>query len=215
MKEDYLIILGTAHRNREPGKCSPDKKFRECIYSREVVKEIATKLREYGCKVEIDYEDLDLSKEMQSSNISIERNRELKMRVNIVNTLCKQYGSKKVIYISLHNDAAGSDNKWHTASGWSVIVSPKASEGSKRLAKCLIAAAHDSKIKVREYSPKEKYWKQNLYVLNNTICPAVLTENLFQDNKDDVEFLLSEAGKHIIERIHIEGILKYINGEYI
>nr|DAT77576.1 MAG TPA: MurNAc-LAA [Caudoviricetes sp.] len=26
----------------------------------------------------------------------------------------------------------------------------------------------------------------------DTKCPAVLTENLFQDNKEDVEFLLSE-----------------------
>jgi N-acetylmuramoyl-L-alanine amidase len=46
----------------------------------------------------------------------------------------------------------------------------------------------------------------------DTSCPAVLTENLFQDNKDDVAFLLSDEGKKKIVDIHVQGILKYING---
>jgi N-acetylmuramoyl-L-alanine amidase len=57
----------------------------------------------------------------------------------------------------------------------------------------------------------QKYWPQSLYVLGNTKCPAVLTENLFQDNKDDVDYLLSEAGRHTIARLHVEGIINYIN----
>ena len=34
------IILGTAHLKSTPGKCSPDKKFFEYKYSREVCKTI-------------------------------------------------------------------------------------------------------------------------------------------------------------------------------
>jgi hypothetical protein len=56
IKQDTIVILGTAHRMREPGKESPDKRLKECIYSREICKEVAEKLRSYGCKVEIDYE---------------------------------------------------------------------------------------------------------------------------------------------------------------
>jgi N-acetylmuramoyl-L-alanine amidase len=44
----------------------------------------------------------------------------------------------------------------------------------------------------------------------DTICPAVLTENLFQDNKEDVNFLLSEKGKQAIVDAHYNGIVKYI-----
>jgi hypothetical protein len=33
---------------------------------------------------------------------------------------------------------------------------------------------------------------------------------MFQDNKSDVEFLLSDVGKHSIERTLLEGILDYI-----
>jgi N-acetylmuramoyl-L-alanine amidase len=37
-----------------------------------------------------------------------------------------------------------------------------------------------------------------------------LTENLFQDNKDEVDFLLSEEGKQIIIDLHYNAIKKYI-----
>ena len=42
------IILGTAHRLREPGKQSCDGRLVECIYSREIVREVAAKLQGMG-----------------------------------------------------------------------------------------------------------------------------------------------------------------------
>ena len=41
--------------------------------------------------------------------------------------------------------------------------------------------------------------------------PAVLTENLFQDNKEDVEWLLTERGKQTIVDLHVEVIKQYLN----
>ena len=210
-KTNTLIVLGTAHRMREPGKCSPDRRIKECVYSREICKEVASKLRSYGYKVEIDYEPLDLPRTMQSSNVLQERNRELAMRVNYVNELCRQNGSKNVLYVSVHINAAGSDDKWHDAKGWQVCVSTKASQNSKLLADCLFDAAKANGLKMRQPTLLQKYWPQSLYVLNSTNCPAVLTENLFQDNKADVDYLLSEAGRHTIARLHVEGIISYIN----
>jgi len=49
----------------------------------------------------------------------------------------------------------------------------------------------------------------NFYVLRHTKCPAVLTENLFQDNKEDVAFLMSVKGIQAIVELHIKGIIKY------
>ena len=210
-KANTLIVLGTAHRMREPGKCSPDRRIKECVYSREICKEVVSKLRSYGYKVEIDYEPLDLPRTMQSSNVLQERNRELAMRVNYVNELCRQNGSKNVLYVSVHINAAGSDDKWHDAKGWQVYVSTKASQSSKLLADCLFDAAKANGLKMRQPTLLQKYWPQSLYVLNSTNCPAVLTENLFQDNKADVDYLLSEAGRHTIARLHVEGIISYIN----
>lgn len=209
-KSTAVIVLGTAHRMREPGKCSPDRRIKECVYSREVCKEVASKLRSYGYKVEIDYEPLDLPKNMQSLNNQQERNRELGLRVNFVNELCRQNGAKNVLYVSIHLNAAGSDDKWHDAQGWQVCVSTNASANSKLLANCLFDKAKKNGLKMRQPSPFQSYWPQSLYVLNNTNCPAVLTENLFQDNRKDVDYLLSETGRHTIARLHVEGIISYI-----
>ena len=41
--------------------------------------------------------------------------------------------------------------------------------------------------------------------MRDTKCPAVLTENLFQDNKEDVAILMSETGKHAMVDIHVIG----------
>jgi N-acetylmuramoyl-L-alanine amidase len=44
-----------------------------------------------------------------------------------------------------------------------------------------------------------------------TKCPAILTENLFYDNKDEVKFLQSEEGREAIAQIHVNAILKIEN----
>jgi N-acetylmuramoyl-L-alanine amidase len=212
-KQSAIIILGTAHRMREPGKESPDKRLKECVYSREICKEVAAKLRSYGCKVDIDYEPLDLPKTMQSPVVRQERNNELSMRVNYVNEICRQKGAKNVLYVSIHVNAIGTDGKWHDAKGWQVCVSDKASDSSRKLADCLFDAAKQNGLKMRQPTATQKYWPQSLFVLNNTKCPAILTENLFQDNRADVDYLLSDAGRHAIARLHVDGILRYIENK--
>ena len=61
-----------------------------------------------------------------------------------------------------------------------------------------------------DYSDGDADKEAHLYVLKNTNCPAVLTENFFQDNKKDVDYMLSDEGFHAIVRLHVEGILNYI-----
>lgn len=211
MRKIWVIILGTPHRLREPGKQSPDGRLKECVYGREIVCELKPKLEAYGLKVFTDYEPLDLPKDMQTANVARERERELRMRVDVVNQLCREYGKENCLYVSLHcNGSPPNDGKWHQPNGWQVNVGTKAGSQSKLLAGCLAEAAKDNGLYVRKPQKSQPYWPQNLYVLNQTACPAVLTENLFQDNLDDVDFLLSDEGRHVIERLHVEGILKYI-----
>ena len=210
-KNEVVIAIGTPHRLREPGKQSPDGSLRECVYGREIASEVAAKLQAMGYKCVIDYMPLDLPKQMQSPMADQERQRELAMRVNFVNELCRQNGKQNVIYVCIHVDASPPvGNKWHQANGWSVRVGTKASAKSKLLADCLFDAAEAHGLKMRRPSKDQKYWPQALYVLNRTDCPAVLTENLFQNNQEDVDFLLSDEGRHAIERLHVEGIIKYI-----
>ena len=194
------IILGTAHLKSTPGKCSPDGKFREYQYSREIVAAVKAILKDLGYNVFVDIENDDLN---------VTQSRELCLRCKTVNDLCKVYGD--CIYVSIHVNAAGSDGKWHTATGWEAYTSPGKTKADN-LATCLYEAAKKNlkNIKLRtDYSDKDPDKEANLYVLKHTSCPAVLTENLFQDNKSDVEYLLSDKGFNEIVKIHVEGILEY------
>lgn len=119
---------------------------------------------------------------------------------------------RNVLYVSIHCNAAGADGKWHDARGWEVYTSP-GKTNADALATCLYEAAKANLkgIKLRaDNSDGDPDKESNLYVLKNTKCPAVLTENLFQDNKKDVDFLLSDLGMHSIVRLHVEGIIHYI-----
>ena len=123
------IILGTAHLKSTPGKCSPDKKFYEYQYSREICKAVKAILENLGYKTAIDIEDDDLK---------LSQSQELSLRCRIVNDLQKAY--KNCIYVSIHVNAAGADGKWHNATGWSAYTSVGIT-ASDRLATCLYDAA--------------------------------------------------------------------------
>ena len=195
------IILGTAHQKSISGKCSPDKKFFEYQYSREVCQAVKAILTEMGYTVFIDVEDDDLK---------VSQSKELCLRCKIVNDLHRYY--KNCIYVSIHVNAAGSDGKWHTGTGWEVYTTPGETKADN-LATCLYnaAKANFTDVKLRtDFSDGDPDKEAHLYVLKHTECPAVLTENLFQDNKKDVEYLQSNIGFHKIVRLHVEGILKYI-----
>lgn len=195
------IILGTAHLKSTPGKCSPDKRLREYAYSREIASAVKATLQNMGYQVFIDIEDEDLP---------LTQSQELSKRCKIVNDLCNKYGD--CIYVSIHVNAAASDGKWHNGTGWEVYTSVGKTK-SDDLATCLYEAAryNASGKKMRtDNSDGDPDKEAHLYVLKNTKCPAVLTENFFQDNKDDVDYLLSDKGFHEIVRLHVEGILNYI-----
>ena len=192
------IILDAGHGIDTPGKCSPDGLFREYKWCREM----ATLVKEL-----LEGEGYDVTYICEG----VEKDTKLGTRVNMVNKLCSKYGVNNCVLISIHNDAAGSDGKWHTASGWSVRVSLNASNNSKKLAQKLLDEAIKADVMGNRSIPKCGYWAQNLYICKNVKCPAVLIENMFQDNKDDVKFLNSDEGQFILAKIITNGIKRYIN----
>ena len=195
-QKDYIIILDNGHGVNTPGKQSPDGKLKEYKYTREVVQTIYNKLTNLGYKSTIlvpEETDISLSERVKRANKIYNDN------------------SKKAILISVHCNAAGNGSQWLNAQGWSVFISQNASQNSKKLANYLANSANDYKLKLRIQSPGQLYWTQSLAICRDTNCPAVLTENLFQDNKQDVDFLLSNAGKETIANLHVDGIIKYLN----
>lgn len=191
------ILIDNGHGVNTPGKCSPDVSIKEYAYCREIAERIVTALKKQGYDAERIV--------TESSDVALAE------RVRRVNAWCWKKGNKNVLFISVHLNAAPPvDGKWHSASGWTGWVSSNSSNNSKRLAQLLYSEAEKRGLKGNRCVPSEKYWKADYYVLKNTLCPAVLTENLFQDNRNNVAFLLSEAGKQAITDIHVEAIKKYI-----
>lgn len=195
-----VVILGTAHGSNVPGKRSPDGKFREYKFSREVIAMLKPRLESYGITVFVD---------MPSDEVPRPGNTELSLRCKFVNGICSKFGKEHCVYVSIHVNAAGSDDQWHDARGFAVYVSRSCSAASKRLAKVICDLAINRGLRGNRSVPKEHYWQADFYVIKNTSCPAILTENLFQDNHADVEFLSSQKGKEAIASLHLDALKQY------
>ena len=92
------------------------------------------------------------------------------------------------------------------------MVGKKASANSKRLARLIYDEADKQGLRGNRSVPKERYWVQGLCMCDSTKCPAVLTESLFYDSKSDLAILKSAEGKAKLVRLHVEGIIKYVEG---
>lgn len=195
-KQDMMILIDNGHGVDTLGKCSPDRRLREYRYCREIAQEVSRQLSLKGVDTML------LAPE--------ETDVPLRERVRRANAWARRLGPKNVALVSIHNNAAGADGKWHSARGFSVFLSKNASERSKRLARIFTENATAMGLMGNRSVPKEKYWVKSLAMTRDTICPALLTENLFQDNREDVDFLLSEEGKQAITELHVNSILQYI-----
>ena len=192
------ILIDNGHGHNTPGKRSPDGKFREYAYNREIAKRIVADLIDRGHDAELLVpEDNDIS---------------LEERVRRVNKICLASDPSCVILVSIHINAAGNGSKWTNATGWSVYTC-KGQTASDKLAECLCEAAiknFPGKRIRTDYSDGDSDWEENFYILRKSHCAAVLTENFFMDNKSDLEYLQSQAGKQAVIDTHVEGIIEYL-----
>ena len=177
------ILIDNGHGENTPGKRSPDGSLREYAYAREIADRIAHELSARGYDAErIVRETVDVP---------------LSERARRVNEVCGRYGTANVVLVSR---------------GWSAYTS-KGKTKADKLATFLYEEAEKNFISQRirkDNSDDDPDWEENFYILSKTKCPAVLTENFFQDNKDDVLYLCSEEGKQAIVKTHVEAITRYI-----
>ena len=191
------ILIDNGHGKTTPGKCSPDRTFFEWKFNREIAVPLVEDLKRRGYDAEriVTEDDYDVT---------------LAERCRRVNSWVNKLGRKNVILVSVHANAAG-HGQWKTARGFSVYVARVASDASHRLAQSLYAAADKRGLRGNRSVPKTHYWEANFAMVKNTKCPAVLTENLFYDNKEDLAILKSEEGKQKIVDLHVEGIINFLN----
>ena len=198
MMKNRVVILDNGHGSNTPGKCSPDKTLFEWQWNRMFVNRLKPLLESLGYIVFILVpEDTDIS---------------LTTRANRANKICNQYGADNCVLLSIHINAAGMGN-WMNATGWSVYTT-KGRTNSDKLAEYLCNACESEGIKLRtDISDGDKDYESNFTIIYKTKCPAVLTENLFMDNKSDLELLKSEYTIQKLLNIHVNGINTYFNNK--
>jgi len=196
----HKIILDAGHGINTAGKRSPDGRFREYKFNRLIVNAVAEHLRLRGYNVEI--------------LVPEETDVPLQERVARANRMTCQIGLpvQNVAIVSIHANAAGNGSRWMQARGWCAYTC----EGhtlSDELANCLYKAArkHLPGHRIRtDYIDGDPDFEKNFYLLRNTYAAAVLTENLFYDNPEDLAFLESEEGQKAIIALHVEGITEFL-----
>lgn len=190
-----VVFIDMGHSSKTPGKRSPDSSFFEWEFNRRLGRRIIAELQSRG----IDARPTTTPEEDDTE-------------INLT-TRCRRADSVPgSILVSIHSNAAGDGRSWSAARGWEVHVAPKCSWNTIKLADSIYDAVAAEGFRMRPSSPNQKYRQSRFTVLTKSRCPAVLTESLFYDNKEDLALLKDPVVFEKLVRAHVNGITKFVEG---
>lgn len=188
-----MIILDPGHGHNTKGKASPvwsdGTQLHEWEFNRDVVRRIQRDLQQLGVKSIILVEEaIDIY---------------LRVRASRANEIAKQFPGS--FLVSIHGNAGGGE-------GWEVWTSPGQTESDKLATKLFESAKYYLQgFRMRtELGDGDPDKEARFTILTGTRCPAVLTENLFYDNEKECRFMMSDYGKELIAKLHVDGIMDYL-----
>ena len=199
MANKKLILIDNGHGVETPGKRSPDGTLREYAWAREVARMACDILQAEGYNARLlvpEERDVPLAERCRRAN---------------------QYDKRNSILVSIHNNAAGDGSRWMKARGWAIYTTRGITEAD-RLADAIWQRARRTfraPLTVRSYTnaPLGHDYEENFYILLHSYAPAVLVENFFQDNRDDVAYMLTHAGKAACAEVVVQGVKDYLKAE--
>ena len=202
----FTILLDNGHASKTLGKRSlkleDGRQLFEYEFNRAIVKRIAALLdkEHISYKILVPEVDYDVP---------------LPVRAQRANEWVNKLGKDKCLFISIHANAAGNGTQWMDARGWAIYTTKGKTksdeyatifwqEADKLLPKYGITVR-------KQMTDGDPDYEENFTVIYNTKCPAILTENLFMDNKEDCKFILSDEGRDVIAQLHVNAIKRIIN----
>lgn len=192
-------VLDAGHGKCTKGKRSPDGQFLEYQFNRDIARRVGEELRRLGISFSYTY------------NLDDEGDLRLSKRAEAANRIVRKIGSGNVLLISLHSNAMRQDGTWSCASGYEIYTT----KGQTQSDKYARVFEEEAKKVCAKYGRKYRGLREeNFTVIYMTICPSLLLEQFFYDNKEELKFLQSEEGKNAcveviinaIQRIEKEGI---------
>lgn len=188
-----MIIIDPGHGYNTPGKISPvmhdGSQLSEWKYTRLIARGLHKMLTMIGIpSIILVTEAIDVS---------------LPIRCERANRIYDE--NPGAFLISIHGNAGG-------GTGWEAYTYIGESDSDK-IATYLYHAAEKClpQFRIRtDYVDGDPDKEAKFYILKNTKCPAVLTENLFYDTEKDYIFMKSESGIETLVRLHVMGIIQYL-----
>ena len=188
-----LVILDAGHGIDTPGKRSPVWSNGTQLFEWKFNRNIVDYIIGYLEVANISYVKLI----EESQDIS------LKERVDRINTIYKENKDKyKVYLISIHGNAA--DNA-PTANGIEVFTSIGETK-SDTIAEVVYEKLKNLGWKMRPNRSNKGGKEENFYILKNSHCPAVLTENGFYTNEEECKKMLEFYWQKQIALAHYKAI---------
>lgn len=195
-KMSKIVILDNGHGKETAGKRSPiwgdGSQLFEWEFNRDIVRRIAAKLDDLAIGYEI------LTPETNDVSL-VERCR----RANVIHADC---GNNAVLF-SVHGNAGG-------GTGWECYTSvgqTKADAIATVLCKEAEKEFAPDGWKMRfDYVDGDPDKESQFYILKHTVCPAVLSENFFMDTEKDCRFMMTDAGRERIAKVHYNTIKRIL-----
>ena len=196
MKQTIIPILDNGHGKETPGKRSPQFGGNlPILYEYEFNRDIVNRICEMCQKERIEYWLL----------VPEQHDIPLQERCERANRIYEETGGKCFL-LSIHANAGG-------GTGWECYTT-KGETKSDRIAETLaeqwlLEFGNEWHFRA-DYSDGDADKESQFYILQHTKCPAVLSENLFMDRYEDYQFLMTEAGRERIAKVHFETIKRFI-----
>lgn len=179
------VVLDPGHGVETAGKRSPDGVYLEHEFNLDMARRLKAQLERHGVCVHL--------------TRSTESDVSLAGRVEVSNRIGPD------LFVSLHSNASGEG--WTSPRGYGIYTSSAGDAAERnKAAKAILARAGEAAIPL---------WggglhHSRLYVLRNTVAPAVLIEHGFHTNIEEVEQLKSVEYRDLLAQVDAKGILDYL-----
>jgi N-acetylmuramoyl-L-alanine amidase len=194
-KAPITVVIDAGHGGSDPGAPSKDGKVKEKDLALQISQKIQQLAPSYNVKVVMTRTDDNLP------GGTTDKNEGLKARTALAEKI------KSDMYISIHISHSDQEGPY---SGFEVWVSNKENERTNQ-SKLLGAALTQELSKLYTTNKTLKQRTTNIWVLEQTPCPAVLIECGYIDNDKDLAFISNSSNQEAIAKKILEGIVNAKN----
>ena len=182
MDKTHKVVLDPGHGVETAGKRSPDGTYLEHEFNLDMAIRVKAQLERHGVSVIL--------------TRTTTHDTDLADRVSVSNSVNPD------LFVSLHSNASGDGTSWTSPNGYGIYTSSAGdTAGRNKAAKAILARAKDAGIPL---------WggglhHDRLYVLVNTVAPAVLIEHGFHTNKAETEKLKTPEYRAELAQVDAKG----------